>query len=43
MVSSSTPSTKKPVKDIILVHTVQIKPMIKANISGIMVSSVLLM
>ena len=31
MVSASTPSANKPAKDLILVHTVQIKPMIKAQ------------
>ena len=30
MVSASTPSTNEPAKDLILVHTVQLKPMIKA-------------
>ena len=35
----STSSTNKPAKDLILVHTVQLKPMIKAQISGRMVSS----
>ena len=39
MVSTSTPSANKPAKDLILVHTVQLKPMIKAQISGRMVSS----
>ena len=39
MVSASTPSTNKPAKDLILVHTVQLKPMIKAHFSGKMVSS----
>ena len=37
--SASTPSPNEPTKDIILVHTVQLKPMIKAQISGGMVSS----
>ena len=32
-------SANEPAKDLILVHTVQLKPMIKAQISGIMVSS----
>ena len=36
MVLASTPS---PAKDLILVHTVQLKPMIKAHFSGRMVSS----
>ena len=31
-------SANEPAKDIILVHTVQLKPMIKAQISGRMVS-----
>ena len=35
----STPSANEPAKDLILVHTVQLKPMIKAQISGIMKSS----
>ena len=39
MVSASTPSANEPVKDLILVHTVQLKPIIKAQISGRMVSS----
>ena len=39
MASASTPSANEPAKDLILVHTVQIKPMIKAQISGRMVSS----
>ena len=39
MASASTPSANEPAKDIILVHIVQLKPMIKAQISGIMVSS----
>ena len=29
MASASTPSTNEPAKDLILVHTVQLKPMIK--------------
>ena len=36
MASASTP---EPAKDFILVHTVQLKPMIKAQISERMVSS----
>ena len=36
---SYTPSANEPAKDLILVHTVQLKPMIKAQISGRMVSS----
>ena len=39
MESASTPSANKPAKDLILVHMVQLKPMIKAQISGRMVSS----
>ena len=38
MASASTPSANEPAKDLILVHTVQLKPMIKAHFSGIMVS-----
>ena len=39
MASVSTPLAIEPLKDLILVHTVQLKPMIKAQISGRMVSS----
>ena len=39
MASAITPSVNEPAKDIVLVHTVQLKPMIKAQISGRMVSS----
>ena len=39
MVSASTPSANEPAKDLILVHTVQLKSMVKAQISRIMVSS----
>ena len=39
MASSSTPSANEQAKDVILVHTVQLKPMIKAQISGRMTSS----
>ena len=39
MVSASTPSANEPVKDLNLVHSVQLKPMIKAHFSGRMVSS----
>ena len=39
MASASTPSANEPAKDLILVHTVLLKPMIKAQISGRMVSS----
>ena len=38
MASASTPSANEPAKDLILVHTVQLKPIIKAHISGRMVS-----
>ena len=38
MASTSTPSANEPAKDLILVHTVQLKPMIKAQISGRMAS-----
>ena len=37
MASASTPSANEPAKDLILVHTVQLKPIIKAQISGRMV------
>ena len=39
MASASTPSTNEPANDLILVHTVQLKPMIKANFSGRNISS----
>ena len=39
MASASTPSANVPAKYHIVVHTVQLKPMIKAQISGRMVSS----
>ena len=39
MASASTPSANEQAKDVILVHTVQLKPMIKAQISGRMISS----
>ena len=39
MVSASTPSANEPAKDLILVHTVQLKPKVKAYISGRMISS----
>ena len=39
MASANTPSANEPAKDLILVHTVQLKPMIKAHFSGRMVSS----
>ena len=34
MASASTPSANEQAKDVVLVHTVQLKPMIKAQISG---------
>ena len=40
MASASTPSANEPAKDLILVHTVQLKSMIKAQIPGRMVSEV---
>ena len=39
MESASTPSANEPATDLIFVHTVQLKPMIKAHFSGRMVSS----
>ena len=39
MVTASTPSANEPAKDLILVHTVKLKLMIKAQISERMVSS----
>ena len=39
MASASTLSANEQAKDIILVHTAQLKPMIKAHISGRMISS----
>ena len=39
MASANTPSANEPAKDLILDHTVQLKPIIKAQISGRMVSS----
>ena len=38
MASVSTPSANEPTKDVILLRTVQLKPMIKAQISERMVS-----
>ena len=38
MASASTPSANEPAKGLILVHTVQLKPMIKAQILGRMVT-----
>ena len=39
MVSASILSANEPVKDLILVHTVQLKPTIKVHFSGRIVSS----
>ena len=39
MASASTTSANEPAKDLILVYTVLLKPMIKAQISGRMISS----
>ena len=39
MASASTPSADEPAKDLILIHTVQLKPMINAHFSETMVSS----
>ena len=39
MTSASTPSANEPAQDLILVHTVQLKPIIIAQISGKFVSS----
>ena len=39
MASASTPSANEPAKDLNLVHTEKLKPMIKVQISGRMVSS----
>ena len=39
MASASTPSANEQAKDVVLVQTVQLKPMIKAQISGRMISS----
>ena len=36
---ASTPSANEQAKDVVLVHTVQLKPMIKAQISGRVISS----
>ena len=43
MASASTSPADEPVKDLITVHTVQLKPIIKAKISGRMVSSGIVM
>ena len=39
MASASTPSANEPVKDLIFVHTVQLKQIIKAQISRRIISS----
>ena len=39
MASASTPSGNEPAKDLSLVHTVQLKPMTKAQLPGRMISS----
>ena len=39
MASVSTPSANEPAKDLILVHTERLKPMIKAHFSGRMLLS----
>ena len=39
MAPASTPSANEPAKDLSLVHTVQLKPIIKVQISGRMVCS----
>ena len=39
MASASTPSANEPAKDFILVHRVELKPIIKSQILGRMVSS----
>ena len=39
MASASSPSANEPAKDLIVVHTVQLKQMIKPQVSGRMVSS----
>ena len=39
MALASTPSANEQAKDVVLVHTVQLKPMIKAQISGRVISS----
>ena len=38
-IRASTPSANEPAKDLIVVNIVQLKPMIKARISGRMLSS----
>ena len=39
MASASTPSGNEPAKDFILVHTIELRPTIKAQISGRTASS----
>ena len=39
MASTSTPSPNEPAKDLILIHTVRLKPMVQSQISVRMVSS----
>ena len=39
MASASTSSAYEPSKDLIVVHTLQLKPMIKVHFSGRMISS----
>ena len=39
MASASIPSANEPAKGLILVHTLQLKPIIKSQISGRMVPS----
>ena len=39
MASASTPSANEPAKDLTLIHTVQLKPIIKEQISERMISS----
>ena len=39
MASASTPSANQPANDLILIHTIQLKPMIKAQILGRMIPS----
>ena len=39
MASASTSSANEQAKDVVLVHTVQLQPMIKAKISGSMICS----
>ena len=39
MASASTPSANEPAKELVLVQTVKLKPMIKEHFSGRMVSS----